>query len=86
MIFTFCFLLSLQLLLDMASPTTVLPPELTSRDFGSLNDGLSPLELLWGQPLFRRVEPYSFWTLEVNMRDSAYVNLNLSFSCKFFLL
>jgi hypothetical protein len=65
---------------DAASPTTVLPPELTSRDFGSQqNDGLTPLEMLWGQPLLRRMEPYSFWTLEMNMKDSAYVNLNLSF-------
>jgi hypothetical protein len=69
---------------DGVSPTTaVVPPELTSRDYGGLGGlngvGLSPVEVLWGEPLSRRVEPYSYWTLKMEMRESAYVNLNLSF-------
>jgi len=60
----------------MVSPTSLVPEATSSREE---DDGLSPAELHWGQPLSRRVEPYSYWTLEMSLRDSGYVNLNLSF-------
>lgn len=64
----------------MVSPTSLVP-EVTSKDFsnGGYPDGLSPMELFWGQLLSRRIEPYSYWTLELELRESAYVNLNFSF-------
>lgn len=62
----------------MVSPTSLVP-EVTSKDYASYSDGLSPMELFWGQVLTRRIEPYSYWTLELDMRDSAYANLNFSF-------
>lgn len=69
------------LTVEMVSPTSLVP-EVTSKDFssgGGYTDGLSPIEVFWGQVLTRRIEPYSYWTLELDMRDSAYVNLNFSF-------
>lgn len=60
----------------MVSPTSLVPEATSSREE---DDGLSPLELHWGQVLSRRLEPYSYWTLEMSLRDSGYVNLNLSF-------
>lgn len=62
----------------MVSPTSLVP-EVTSKDFPGYSDGLSPMNLVWGQVLTRRIEPYSYWTLELDMRDSAYANLNFSF-------
>lgn len=62
----------------MVSPTSLVP-EVTSKDFPGYSDGLSPVNLVWGQVLTRRIEPYSYWTLELDMRDSAYANLNFSF-------
>ncbi|ODN02024.1 Teneurin-a [Orchesella cincta] len=63
---------------EMVSPTSLVP-EVTSKDFGGYNEGLSPMEILWGQVLTSRIQPYSYWTLELDMRDSAYANLNFSF-------
>jgi len=62
----------------MVSPTSLVP-EVTSKVYGDFNDGINPAEIIWGQVLSRRIEPYSYWTLELNMKDSAYVNLNLTF-------
>lgn len=62
----------------MVSPTSLVP-EVTSKDYAGYSDGLSPVELVWGQVQTRRIEPYSYWTLELDMRDSAYANLNFSF-------
>lgn len=63
--------------MDVVSPTSLVP-EATSRAFGDYSDDIPPTDLVWGQELSRRIEPYSYWTLEINLKDSSYVNLNLS--------
>ncbi|CAG7727590.1 unnamed protein product [Allacma fusca] len=63
---------------EMVSPTSLVP-EVTSKEDPEFNDGLTPAEIIWGQVLTRRMEPYSYWTLEMNMRENGFANLNLSF-------
>jgi len=63
----------------MVSPTSLVPEVTSSKAYSEFNDGLAPMEVIWGQVLTRRIEPYAYWTLEMNMRESGYVSLNCTF-------